>query len=240
MIEDILKKRENFTFFRKDKIPEESMVREILDKAHNLTPHKNNFWHYDIYVFGPEQVETKRKLAMSTVCNDHKNHYRKENLTDKDWKELEKNYQYWLDLHDGDKSKQYVEDNKWFFNEQVTAPYLIAYYPAKQKLRESQKNTDYFKGGRMQEVFNDTAKVYNDEFNHQAGMHALVTSMLALEKDIDVSFCRCYFYHEKIHTDVLLKKGLPFLLGLGYRDRTKKNYKSRVTKPKFDEVVKWV
>ena len=44
MIEDILKKRSNISFFREDKIPEKSLIDDILKKAHTLTPHKNNFY----------------------------------------------------------------------------------------------------------------------------------------------------------------------------------------------------
>ena len=47
-LEETLSKRSNISFFRKDKIPEKSLIQEIIDKAHTLTPHKNNFWHYEI------------------------------------------------------------------------------------------------------------------------------------------------------------------------------------------------
>ena len=43
MIEDLLKKRTNVTFFRDDKIPDKSVIEKILEKAHVMTPHKNNF-----------------------------------------------------------------------------------------------------------------------------------------------------------------------------------------------------
>ena len=51
MIEDILKKRTNCSFFREDKIPDKKIIDDILNKAHNLTPYKNNFIHYDIEVY---------------------------------------------------------------------------------------------------------------------------------------------------------------------------------------------
>ena len=87
MIEDLLKKRNNVSFFSKDKIPEKKQIEEILEKAHAFTPHKNNFWHYDLHVYGPEHEESKRNLAKSSVCNVHKDHYRQENVPDEDWGE---------------------------------------------------------------------------------------------------------------------------------------------------------
>ncbi len=239
MIEDILKKRTNINFFKKDKIPEKKVIQDILDKAHKLTPHKNNFWHYEVDVYGPEHEEQKRKVALATVCSGHKDFYRQTNLTDQDWKNLDNSYQDWLDYHHGDETKSYVIKDKWHFNEQVTAPYLLGYYPAETKVKESQKQGEYFTRGRASEVFSNLTKVSKDEFNMQAGMHSMVTSMLALEQGLDVSFCKCYFYNKHIHTDVLERKGLTFLLGIGYRDQDTKQYKSWIEKPELDEVVKW-
>ena len=42
---EILKNRTNVSFFRNDRIPEKKLIQEILSQAHELTPHKNNFWH---------------------------------------------------------------------------------------------------------------------------------------------------------------------------------------------------
>ena len=113
MIEDLLKKRTNVTFFRDDKIPDKRVIEEILEKAHVMTPHKNNFWHYDLYVYGPDNIETKKNLALSSVCNSHKDYYKQEDLTEEDWQKLRKSYQDWIDFSAGDKSKEYVLKDKW-------------------------------------------------------------------------------------------------------------------------------
>ena len=239
MIEDLLKKRSNITFFRDDKIPDKRVIEEILEKAHVMTPHKNNFWHYDLYVYGPDNIETKKNLALSSVCNSHKDYYKQEDLTEEDWQKLRKSYQDWIDFSAGDKSKEYVLKDKWHFNNQVTAPYILAYYPAKQKARPSQIETDYFQK-RAEKIFYSPETVYTDQFNQQDGFYSMVVSLLALEKGLDVSFCKCYFYNENIHSDISLKKGSAFLLGIGYKDESKRQYKTWITKPKLDEVVKWL
>ena len=239
MIEDLLKKRTNISFFRKDKVPDKKVIQEILIKANELTPHKNNFWHYELHVYGPEHAEQKKKVALATVCKSQKDYYRQDNLKDEDWQKLEKSYDDWLAYHNGNLSLHYVIKENWHFNEQVTAPYLLAYYPAHEKVKESQKQDGYFKSGRADKIFNNITKVNKAEFNQQSGMHSMVTTCLALEQGLDVSFCKCYFYNENIHSDILKKQGLTFLLGIGYRDENKRHYKSMVPKPDLDEVVKW-
>ena len=75
-LEKTLQKRSNISFFREDKVPEKSLIDEILDKAHILTPHKNNFWHYEIEVYGPEHKEEKKYTAISTVCSTDRKYYK--------------------------------------------------------------------------------------------------------------------------------------------------------------------
>ena len=166
-------------------------------------------------------------------------YYRQDNLTDEDWKKLRQSYNDWIDYHNGDDSKQYVKNEKWHFNEQVTAPYLLAYYPAEIKMRESQKDDKYYKSGRANKVFRSTTKVSRDEFNQQSGMNAMVVTMLAMEQGLDVSYCKCYFYNEAIHTDIMQKGNPAFLLGIGYRDESKMQYKSWIKKPTLDEIIRW-
>tara|TARA_Y100000287_G_scaffold174086_1_gene162609 strand:- start:461 stop:712 length:252 start_codon:yes stop_codon:yes gene_type:complete len=78
----------------------------------------------------------------------------------------------------------------------------------------------------------------------QAGMHSIITSALAVDKGLDASFCKCFFYNTNIHTNILRKAkrrpgNIAFLLGIGYKDNTKHHYKSYIPKPNVDEIVKW-
>jgi|TARA_B110000858_G_scaffold198149_1_gene262844 hypothetical protein len=241
MIEKLLKKRTNITFFKKTEIPEKKVIEEILENAHNLTPHKNNFWHYEIDVYGPEHAEQKKLLALSTVTNKWQDYYKQENLLNEDWETLKKAYEDWFAYHDGDTTKSHIVNDRWHFNNQVTAPYLLVYYPAKVKVKPTQLEGKYFKNTRMinRSKFKSFEKVSDEEFNIQAGMHSMVTSLLSLEKGLDVSFCRCYFYNENIHTDILAKGFPPFMLGIGYRDPEMTKWNTNVDKPELSEVVKW-
>ena len=238
MIEELLKKRTNISFFS-DRQPDRQVITDILEKAQTLTPHKNNFWHYDLAVYGPEHAEQKKTLALSTVCNEQLKYYRQDNLNENDWAKLRQAYNDWIAYHNGDRSNEYVRKEKWHFNQQVCAPYLLAYYPADTKMRESQKEDKYFKSGRAEKVFRSITKVSKDEFNQQSGMNAMVITLLAMEQGLDVSYCKCYFYNKAIHTDIMARGKPAFLLGIGYRDESKMQYKSWIKKPTIDEIVKW-
>lgn len=249
MIEDILKKRSNISFFREDKIPEKSLIDDILAKAHTLTPHKNNFYHYEVEVYGPEYTEEKKYTALATVCSESKEKYSNKNATPEDFIELEKIYNFWLDRHNNMKNnKDYNEMRKKIdkihFNNQVRAPYLLVYSKRDKLLTESQKNHPYYQNGKLHSVFNVNANQRSNMWLIQAGMHSIITSALALDNGLDASFCKCFFYNTSIHSNILRKAkrrpgDIAFLLGLGYKDSKKYHYKSNVPKPTLDEIVKW-
>ena len=197
-LEEILKKRSNISFFREDKVPEKSLIDEILDKAHILTPHKNNFWHYEIEVYGPEHEEEKKYATLATVCSESKEKYSNPNATPEDFKELEKIYDLWLENHKNINTKKEFNEmrkklNKIHFNNQVRAPYLLVYTKRNELLTDSQKNSDYYKNGRLNTIFNVNANQKSNMWLIQAGMHSILTSTLAVEKGLDASFCKCFF-----------------------------------------------
>ena len=251
--EEILKNRKNISFFRDDKVPEKQLIENILEKTHNLTPHKNNFWHYEIEVYGPEHKEEKKYTAISTVCSTDRKYYKGKNIPSEKYIELEKIYDEWLYLHNESKKSLEWEQrrqkfkekhNKIHFNNQVRAPYLLVYTKKDKLLTESQEKSDYYKKGRLNEVFDVTYQTRSDMWLIQAGMHSIITSALAVEQGLDATFCKCYFYTEHLHTNILRKaRGRPgniaFLLGLGYGDKEKHTYQSYVEKPLLEEIIKW-
>ena len=91
-LDEILNKRTNLTFFREDKIPEKKVIDEILKQAHLKTPHKNNFYHYEVEVYGPEHDEDKKYATLATVCSNAKDEFRKSDNPE-DFKHLEKVYE---------------------------------------------------------------------------------------------------------------------------------------------------
>lgn len=250
-LEEVLKKRKNISFFDDNKIPDKKIIEEILEKAHHLTPHKNNFWDYEIEVYGPNYDEEKKYVAMSTVCSSGKTKYTRPNTTEEDFKELESVYDKWIKYHhnkdvktDEDLYNFFKNNNKIHFNNQVRAPYLLVYTKREKLLTDSQINSNYYKTGKMGDIFKLDIKTRKEMWLIQAGMHGIITSSLAIEKGLNASFCKCFFYNTHLHSNILRKakkssENIAFLLGIGYPDENKKHYYSNVPKPLTNEIIKW-
>ena len=170
----------------------------------------------------------------------------------KDFKKLELIYEKWLSYHktkvksykDKEFEEMRVDLNKYHFNQQMRAPYLLVYSQRNDVLTDSQKQSQYLKRGRLEKVFDVKKLNENNMWLIQAGMHGIITSMLAVEKGLDASFCKCFFYSPLLHTNILRKAkktyhNIAFTLGIGYRDEKMMKYKSWVNKPNIDEIVKW-
>lgn len=242
-LEELLKKRSNITFFRQDKVPSKEIIEDILEKTHNLMPHKNNLWNYEIEVYGPEHNEEKKYVAMSTVCSEAGKKF-KNAKTQKDFDELEELYDLWIESH---KQKRKLSEKLTgiHFNNQVRAPYLLVYTQKQELITDKQKNSDYYKKGRLNQVFDVEVNIKNNMWLIQSGMHSILTTAFALEKGLDASFCKCFFYNTHIHSNILRKaakktNNIAFLLGIGYKDETKHQYKTYVPKADIDEIIKWV
>ena len=242
ILEEILKKRSNITFFKQDKVPEKKIIEDILEKTHNLMPHKNNLYNYEIEVYGPEHFDEKRFVAMSTVCSTEGKRFRRSN-NPKDFEELEDLYDLWLETHNK-KINRPEKLKNIHFNDQVRAPYLLVYTKKENIITDKQKESDYFKKGRLDEIFNVENSRKSDMWLIQAGMHSMITAALAVEKGLSASFCKCFFYNTNIHSNILRRaaeksSNIAFILGIGYKDDSKYHYSSMVPKAEYDEIVIW-
>ena len=73
MIEDLLDYRGNVQFFDEEKIPPEKDIMDILKTVHGKMPHVNFQWKYKFSLLGPDEIEEKRKIAISSVCGSKEN-----------------------------------------------------------------------------------------------------------------------------------------------------------------------
>ena len=121
---------------------------------------------------------------------------------------------------------------------------MFVYTKKDNLLTNTQLESDYYKKGRLEQVFDVNYQTKSDMWLIQSGMHSIILSALAVELGLDASFCKCYFFNHHIHTNILRKAkrrpgDIAFLLGLGYGDKEKHNYQSYVEKPLLDEIIKW-
>ena len=182
---DIMKKRKNILFF-KEEAPDKKAIDDMLREAHDLIPHKNNFWHYKIRVYGPEHKEEKRLLAISSVGGTKKDEYRV-STDEQKIKELEDAYERWVNRDPS------LVKSDYFFNAQLTAPYLLVYTHQDRFLTKHQEESAYYKEGFTDKIFNRSSKTKGTDWQVQAAMHGITTAYMCAEKDLYASFCKCYF-----------------------------------------------
>lgn len=231
---DIMKKRQNIQFF-KEEAPDKKVIDDILREAHDLIPHKNNFWHYKIRVYGPEHKEEKRQLAISSLGGIKKDEYRVTTEEQK-IKELAEIYDEWCE-----RGKIYkFKGSDYNFNTQLTAPYLLVYTHQERFLTKHQEESVFYKAGRTDQIFSRSAKKKGSDWKIQAGMHGISTAYMCAEKDLYASFCKCYFYNKFLPNDMIREhEKTAFMLGIGYKDDDRTHYPSPNLKALYEEIVEW-
>tara|TARA_Y100001972_G_scaffold121705_1_gene166156 strand:+ start:245 stop:988 length:744 start_codon:yes stop_codon:yes gene_type:complete len=242
---DLMSVRKNIQFF-KEEAPDKSIIDDILKQAHELVPHKNNFWYYKIRVFGPEHKEEKKIMAMISVTGERRDEFKKGD--ESKMEELAEIYDEWANRErileirgQNTTGRKSLKVEGCSFNIQVTAPYLLVYTHQPDYVTESQKKSKYFESGRQEKTFREKVNKKGKDWIIQSAMHGISTAYLCAEKGLYASFCRCYFYNQFFYTDILRPDdNTAFMLGIGYKDETKQYYPSLVKKPTYDEIVEWL
>ena len=269
-LKDAMKFRSNIRFYKQDDIPSKEVIEEIIKDAHDFVPHKNNMIECNIKIYGPEFAKEKEDLVLSTMCGKAKEFWRAGGQHEHDFKLLRKIYEDWrpknakstnnYDYEYNYKDPRWPENYKLAFNEQVRAPYLLVYT---QRLRRPSKTQKEY--GFPEFIFKFTKK--NDDslaWYTSAAMHGFGTALLAAEKGITASYCKC-FHPDTEHRNPILApmyekggpKNIAFTLSLGYKDprgvnglanrikvndvswSNKKELKIKHNKMNIDEYVSW-
>lgn len=240
-LKKLMKFRENIHHFKKDD-PGRDRIDQILRDAHDLIPHKNNMWAYNIDVYGPEHAAEKEIVAMQTISGYEKRNFAPGGKDHGDIDKLKHIYHGWKagretlrkDPSRENRSKV-AKYQGYSFNEQVTAPYLLVYYQVPGYPTDKQMSKGY---KRLQIDYKD-----NEQWMIAASMHSYGTTLLAAEQGLHASFCKCYYFDFEHFTNILspLRKGfknVAFLLGIGHRDDELPYYKN-FNVPDYEEIVSW-
>lgn len=79
----IMEERKQVRVFDNNKIPDKTLINEILEKAYKLTPSKQNLMPYKVHVLGPNKENLKNlvyELTMRHEGRSEKDFYKKGNL----------------------------------------------------------------------------------------------------------------------------------------------------------------
>ena len=201
MIESLLDYRGNVQFFDEELIPPKQDIIDILNVVHQKMPHVAMKWLYNLNLLGPDDWEDKKKMAVSGFCGlrEKELYYRTiDILPDKDIKHLYKVYEKWRkyqreELRNDIAEPQPDDPDIYCFNEQVRAPWVIAYR------RNSKKSESH-------------------RADIQIGNHSMLTALLALQKGYDVSFCSCFIFRKEFQYNMWKDKEpiIMLTLSIGY------------------------
>lgn len=237
--------RHNIKFFDQEKIPSKETIEEIIKESHLYVPHKNNLIAINIKVWGPEFHKEKETMVLSTVCGPARDHYLKGGgKFYGNYNALKSRYDEWRDLTikgNNEEMQKWRNEYGLNFNEQVRAPYLLAFTQRHREPTETQKERGY-----MPWVWeNNGGENAQCRWFLPAGMQAYGITLLSAYRGLYASFCRCVtmkpFLYTKIFEDVLDKdyiSGHIMFLGIGYKDYRVAYYCDK-NKASVDEYVKW-
>lgn len=243
-IKDMMKRRHNYRFFKQDVYPTKEEIENLIKDAFSIVPQKNNLYQFTIDVWGPEYAKEKESLVLNTVCGYGKSSWRAGGKYEHDFETLKKIYDDWRskmidNVARSVRKEKWKEEDYVEFNEQVRAPYLLTF---KQRERVPTENQKKFNFPSLVFNFNDSANKDNSWYIG-ASMFAYGLVLLANERNIDASFCKCFFWDDFNFNEIIShgrKKmsDLVFTLCLGYRDENVKYYNHQVF-PTLEEIVNW-
>lgn len=104
-----LERRVNYKHWDTENIPTRDQIQQIIDEAIKIAPIKNEYFPFNIDVYGPEHAEQKKWVNLATTT---KRQYKLENYDGEEedwWDEMESLY----------------EKKPDFFNTQVLAPWVL-------------------------------------------------------------------------------------------------------------------
>lgn len=161
---DAIKYRRQIRYFT-DEIPEESIIKEIIEDTVKYAPVKGNVWNFKLQVYGPEWADEKEKMVKNTICISPSNPIPKEGVE----AAYDKYKDYINTINDSGYKMGVMK-----FNEQVTAPYLIV----------ARINTNTYNMQKENQDKRDTAVM--------SGCVGATLAYLTQEKGLAGAFCNCF------------------------------------------------
>jgi nitroreductase len=226
---DAIKYRRQVRYFT-DEIPEESVIKEILEDTVKYAPVKGNLWNFKLQVYGPEWEDEKQKMLRNTICVTPLKPVPEEGV--------EAAYKTYSNIA---KTKGHgaMPWEVLRFNDQVTAPYLIVAMasPSVHNMQNEDQNE------------RDTAVM--------TGCVGATLAYLTQERGLAGGFCNCFKESKRLGIEpnfiVNKRDEFFFTFGIGYPDKElyTKDFNSEIPsetqltwpwpeKPNVNDVVEWM
>jgi hypothetical protein len=220
MIYDTFKKRRAVREFDTNTDIPVSTVHDLLQKAWEVTPSKNNFMPYTIHVLGPEHQHYKNSIYQKCLANEGR----------ADGTDVAKKYR-----------KNQNQDPKIpFYRNIVTCSYLLIFTLRLEDQPNYYQRSMMANGCKFECTSEETLGNAHTVASLETGMFSDVFGGLCVESGLDVSSILCFQKKLDAWTDIPFVTRTPLLLvALGKA----KQYKRRSynnPRPNYDRIVNFV
>ena len=225
-IYDTFKKRKHVWVYDEINIPTKETINELLKKAWELTPSKQQYMPYTVNVIGPNDQAEKERIWRQAI----KNHHRVEDEA----------------LADG-----YIKDSKHTINRNyqhiITAPYVFIFTSRVCESNAFNKLAIEESSHMPEQEFEEKLEMINTLISMEVGMFCATLTGLLCEAGLDISFCSCFpkqitqwkhipYVDQEPH--VIMTTGVGKYFRWQFMERTKQTHLD--PKPDFDKVINWV
>lgn len=221
MIYNTFKKRKHVIDYNTDSDISQSTVDNLLQQAWELTPSKQNFMPYNIYVLGPQQQHLK-EIAYNNCCA---------NETDQN------------------KKNSNLKTNKLNpgFRCILSSDYLLIFTKRLEDQPNAWQQKQHDRGVYLEPLSEKGLDEIDDVIALETGLFANCLSGLCLEQDLDVSYTLCFKRNLDYWKEFPFIKRKPMLLmtiGKGrfyQQDLRLQNKDSQdFYKPDYERIVKFI
>jgi hypothetical protein len=220
MIYDTFKKRRAVIEFDTNADIPVSIVHDLLQKAWEVTPSKNNFMPYTIHVLGPEHQHYKNSIYQKCLANEGR----------ADGTDVAKKY----------KKNQNQNPKIPFYRNIVTCSYLLIF-----TLRlEDQPNPNQLammsRGCKFECTREETLGNAHTVASLETGMFSDVFGGLCVESGLDVSSILCFQKDLAAWTDIPFVTRTPILIMVVGKANRYKHSGNNNKRPNYDRIVNFV
>jgi hypothetical protein len=220
MIEEIFNNRKHVRAYDKNAFIPKEVINSLLYTAWRLTPSKNNFMPYNIFV-------------LSSQHNDYKEHiYRICVRNEEDVNSIKSDNKYELNPN---------------YTNIINCSYLLIYTVRVEDQPNLETKRNVAKGAYYEALDLVGIKEIYDLIALEVGLFANIFSGLCLEKEIDTSFTMCFNKRSDRWKELPFMQNEPLLLmtvgkGLVYRQdiAKKEGWTTDDYKPNYDRIVDFV
>ena len=223
-IDELLDKRRCVLEYDETVKIEQSLIEDLLRKAHKVTPSKNQFMPYRIHVLGPDNKREKVRAYENCIENESQ-----------------------IDGLSFDEKIAYYKNSKPVYHSIIDCSYLLI-FTQRVEDQPNPRQVKLMEAGHHYEPYHEEdLEDYAATASLEVGLFATAFCGLCLEEGLDTSYCLNFIKHLSYWQDLPFIKRRPLLLmTVGRAKRTRIEVAKKAgwfetdLKPNFERIVNFV